>query len=121
MKDINKLVADIRNAFLNGESDKLIKEMIIEFNKLEEEVYLVVYVYPDLLDRIDKFFEGKEGHRSNPKFLKLAERIAGKRCVMKMRGDEAFEVEDDNYWIPRCCYDMTDVKALIEDNERNSK
>jgi hypothetical protein len=39
MKDINKLVADIRNAFLNGESDKLIKEMIIEFNKLEEEVY----------------------------------------------------------------------------------
>jgi hypothetical protein len=42
MKDINKLVADIRNAFLNGESDKLIKEMIIEFNKLEEDVYIAV-------------------------------------------------------------------------------
>jgi hypothetical protein len=28
MKDINKLVADIRNAFLNGESDKLIKDMM---------------------------------------------------------------------------------------------
>ena len=99
--------------------NNLIKDLIVEFNKLEEDKYIAVYVYPDLLDRIDKFFEGKEGHRSNPKFLKLAERIAGKRCVMKMRGDEAFEFEDDNYGIPRCCYDVTDVKALLEDNEGN--
>ena len=113
MKDINKLVADIRNAFLNGESDKLIKEMIIEFNKLEEDVYIAVYVYPDLLDRIDKFFEGKERHRSDPKFLKLVERIAGKKCVMILRGAEAFEYHDDNYWIPRCCYEPVSSANLF--------
>lgn len=111
MRDINKLVADIRNAFLNGESDKFIKEMIIEFNKHEEDKYIAVYVYSDLLDKIDNFFEGKEGHRNDPKFLKLAERIAGKRCVMKMRGDEAFEIQDDTYWIPNCCYFVLESPA----------
>jgi len=62
-------------------------------------------IYPDLLDRIDAFFEGSEGHRNDPKFLNLVERIAGQEVDLVFIGDDAFESVDDNYWLPRCCWE----------------
>ncbi len=59
----------------------------------------------DLLIIIDEFFEGKEGHRIDPKFLSLCSRIAGKEVDLVFIGDDAFEKEDNNYWLPGCCWE----------------
>lgn len=59
----------------------------------------------NLLDLIDDFFDGKEGHRTDPKFLELVERIAGKEVDLCCVGLDAFEVNDMNYWLPNCCWD----------------
>lgn len=68
-------------------------------------------IHPDLLDRIDDFFKGTEGHRTDPKFLALAERIAGKVVTLGFIGRDAFEVEDDNYWLPDCCWEQVEEEA----------
>jgi len=62
------------------------------------------FIYPNLLERIEKYFEGKEGHRNDPCFLSLVNRFAGKEVNLKFIGPDAFEEIDDNYWLPECCY-----------------
>lgn len=59
----------------------------------------------NLLDVIDEFFDGKEGHRTDPKFLALCDRIAGKEVELVFNGLDAFEKHDNNYWLPDCCWD----------------
>lgn len=61
-------------------------------------------IVPDLLDVIDDFFKGTEGHRNDPEFLSLCNRIAGKEVQLKFLGKDAFEVVDNNYWLPDCCF-----------------
>lgn len=68
-------------------------------------------VHPNLLDRIDDYFGGTEGHRTNPEFLALAERIAGKVVTLGFVGRDAFEVEDDNYWLPECCWEQVNEET----------
>lgn len=63
------------------------------------------YIYPDLVDRIDAFFEGKEGHRVDAVFLDLANRIAGSDVDLVFIGPDAFEAQDNNYWLPQCCWE----------------
>lgn len=58
----------------------------------------------DLLDVIDDFFDGKEGHRTDPQFLSLCDRIAGETVDLVFVGQDAFEAEDRNYWLPDCCW-----------------
>jgi len=62
-------------------------------------------IHPDLIDRIDLYFGGGEGHRTDPEFLALAERIAGKVVELDFIGPDAFEAIDQNYWLPACCWE----------------
>lgn len=62
-------------------------------------------IKPDLLDRVDEFFEGKEGHRTDPEFLALCDRIAGQEVDLVFIGPDAFAAIDNNYWLPRCCWE----------------
>lgn len=62
------------------------------------------YIYPDLVDRIDEYFKGTEGHKTDPDFLALAERIAGQTVDLVFTGTDAFEAVDNNYWLPDCCW-----------------
>lgn len=59
----------------------------------------------NLLDLIDDFFDGKEGHRENQEFLALCDRIAGKEVNLVFIGKDAFEEIDNNYWLPDCCWE----------------
>ena len=59
----------------------------------------------NLLDVIDKFFEGAEGHRTDKKFLELCERIRGKEVELVFINGDAFEKEDNSYWLPGCCWE----------------
>ena len=69
-------------------------------------------IHHDLLDRIDDFFEGKEGHRTDPKFLALADRIAGQVVDLVFTGSDAFEAIDNNYWLPACCWEEIAERSL---------
>lgn len=64
-----------------------------------------VKIVNNLVDIIDDFFEGKEGHRTDPKFIALSKRISGKKVELVFIGSDAFEKEDNNYWLPDCCWD----------------
>ena len=59
----------------------------------------------NLLDTIDAFFDGKEGHRTDPEFLALCERIDGREVDLVFVGDDAFEAKNQNYLLPRCCWE----------------
>lgn len=61
-------------------------------------------IVENLLDTIDNFFEGKEGHRENPDFLALCERIQGKEVDLVFIGPDAFEAIDNRFWLPNCCW-----------------
>ena len=67
-------------------------------------------IVDNLLDVIDEFFNGEEGHREDQEFLSLCERISGKEVDLLItkytKGDsgDAFEAIDDNYWLPDCCW-----------------
>jgi len=61
-------------------------------------------IVDNLMDVIDDFFEGKEGHRTDPVFIKLCERISGKKVELVFIAQDAFEKEDANYWLPDCCW-----------------
>ena len=73
-------------------------------------------IIPDLIDVIDAHFLGKEGHRTDPEFLALAERIAGTEVDLVFTAGDAFEAADNNWWLPPCCW--TEVKSTHceEDN-----
>jgi hypothetical protein len=59
----------------------------------------------ELMELIDGFFKGKEGHRTDENFIQLCDRIAGKEVELVFIGQDAFEKEDKNYWLPDCCWD----------------
>ena len=67
----------------------------------------------NLLDVIDDFFKGEEGHRTDSKFLELCERIRGREVTLVFIGNDAFEKEDNNYWLPDCCWE-----EIPKDEER---
>ena len=59
----------------------------------------------NLLEIIDDFFDGKEGHQTDPKFLALCDRIAGKEVDLIFIARDAFEKIDGSYWLPDCCWE----------------
>lgn len=59
----------------------------------------------NLMDTIDEFFEGKEGHRTDKQFIALCDRIAGKEVELIFIHGDAFEIRDGNYWLPECCWE----------------
>jgi len=61
-------------------------------------------IVDNLMDVIDNFFDGKEGHRTDAEFIKLCERISGKEVELIFIGGDAFEKEDNNYWLPEDCW-----------------
>ena len=62
------------------------------------------FIHPDLMDRIEEFFGPQEGHRTDPKFIALCERIAGKEVDLVFQANDAFEAIDNNYWLPQNCW-----------------
>ena len=58
----------------------------------------------ELLDDIEDFFGKNEGHRNDPVFLALVDRIQGQVVELVITGNDAFEKIDDNYWLPDCCW-----------------
>jgi hypothetical protein len=61
-------------------------------------------IVPNLIAVVDAFFEGTEGTKTDPGFIALAERIAGKRVTLIFLSGDAFEEIDDNYYLPPCAY-----------------
>ena len=61
-------------------------------------------IVDNLLDVIEKEMGEFEGHRNDPEFLKLCERIQGKEVELVFAHGDAFEKEDNNYWLPECCW-----------------
>ena len=61
-------------------------------------------IVDNLMDIIDDFFDGEEGHRTDPNFIKLCNRIAGKEVDLLMIEGDAFDKVDNNYWLPNCCW-----------------
>ena len=59
----------------------------------------------NLLDVIEAEMGECEGHRNDAGFLALCERIQGKVVDLVFIGQDAFEQEDDNYWLPECCWE----------------
>ena len=66
-------------------------------------------IVTNLMDTIENFFEGKEGHRTDPEFITLCDRIAGKEVELVFIGQDAFEKLDNNYWLPDCCWKAMEV------------
>ncbi len=62
-----------------------------------------VRIVNNLMKTSDVFIEGKEGHKTDPEFIKLCNRIAGKEVDLVFIGADAFEKTDNNYWLPDCC------------------
>ena len=62
-------------------------------------------IVDNLMDVIDDYFEGKEGHRTDPRFIALCSRIAGKEVDLVFTLGDAFEAIDDNYLLPECCWE----------------
>jgi hypothetical protein len=61
-------------------------------------------IVENLLDVIEQEMGSDEGHRNDPIFLALCERIAGKEVDLVFIGSDAFEAIDNNYWLPECCF-----------------
>lgn len=62
-------------------------------------------IVDNLLDVIDDYFNGQEGHREDKEFAKLCNRIAGKEVDLVFIKKNAFEKQDHNYWLPDCCWE----------------
>ena len=54
---------------------------------------------------VDNFSYGAEGHRTDPRFIKLCERISGKEVELVFTYRNAFEREDKNWWLPEKCWE----------------
>jgi len=63
------------------------------------------YARASLLDVIEQEMGEIEGHRKDPEFLKLCDRIQGKVVEIVFTHGDAFEAEDNNYWLPECCWE----------------
>jgi len=68
------------------------------------EVIVRAQIVDNLMDTIDNFFDGKEGHKTDPEFAKLCDRISGKEVDLVFVAQDAFEKHDKNYWLPNCCW-----------------
>jgi hypothetical protein len=60
-------------------------------------------IVDNLLVSIEKEMPN-EGHRTDPDFLELCRRIEGKEVELVFIGGDAFEKEDNNYWLPNSCW-----------------
>jgi len=67
----------------------------------------------NLLDTIEEYFGVAEGHRKDKEFLKLCDRIQGKEVKLIFICGDAFEKEDNNYWLPECCWKKINEKDVI--------
>jgi len=56
-------------------------------------------------------FGESEGHRYDSDFLALCERIQGKEVELIFIGDDAFEKDDNNYWLTPGCYTILESAA----------
>lgn len=65
----------------------------------------------NLLEEIEKVMPN-EGHKSDPQFLALRDRIQGKVVELGFIGEDAFEAQDDCYWLPNSCW--TEIKQKQE-------
>ena len=65
-------------------------------------------IVPNLVDVIEAEMGEIEGHRTNPEFLELAERIQGNVVDLVFVHGDAFEKEDNQYWLPECCWTVVD-------------
>ncbi len=65
-------------------------------------------IVSNLVEVIDNYFAGSEGHRTDKDFLALAERIAGREVTLVFICGDAFEKEDRNYWLPEVCWVATE-------------
>lgn len=78
------------------------------------EVYKIkAKIVDNLLDTIEQYFGEGAGHRTDEEFLALAERIEGKIVTLKMQGSpeygfDSFEEEDNDYWLPDCCWNKVE-------------
>lgn len=61
-------------------------------------------IVDNLLDAIEMEMGEVEGHRNDPVFLELCERIQGKVVALVFIGRDAFEAINNNYWLPDCCW-----------------
>lgn len=61
-------------------------------------------IVDNLLDVIEAEMGEAEGHRKDPKFLALCDRIQGNEVELTFTHGDAFEKEDNNYWLPDCCW-----------------
>ena len=73
-----------------------------------------VRIVNNLMEVIDDFFEGKEGHRTDLNFIKLCDRIAGKEVDLIFVTGDAFENIDQNYWLPKCCWIKRGNKCALK-------
>ena len=62
-------------------------------------------IVDNLLDVIEAEMGVVEGHRKDPQFLALCERIQGTVVELIFIGGDAFERDDNNYWLPECCWE----------------
>lgn len=67
-------------------------------------------IVPNLMDVIDDYFHGFEGHRTDSRFIELCERINGKEVELVFRGGDAFEAIDNDFWLPPCCYTILEAQ-----------
>ena len=61
-------------------------------------------IVDNLIDTIESEMGAVEGHRNDPEFIKLCERIQGKVVDLVFIRDDAFEAVDNNYWLPEYCW-----------------
>ena len=78
-----------------------------------------VKVKENLLDVIDEYFEGKEDSRTNTEFLELCDRIAGQYIKVHYIAGDAFELEDDEFYLPECCYDKVGIMESSHHEKEN--
>jgi len=62
-------------------------------------------IVSNLMDVIENYFGSSVGHREDFRFIELCNRIAGKDVELRFIGDNAFELIDNNYWLPNCCWE----------------
>ena len=63
-------------------------------------------IVENLLDVIEEELGEIEGHRQDPDFLALRDRIEGKVVDLTFIGGDAFEAIDNSWWLPDCCWEV---------------
>ena len=62
-------------------------------------------IVDNLLDVIEKELGTEEGHRGDPEFMRLCKRIEGQEVELVFTQGDAFEAQDNNWWLPGCCWE----------------